>query len=100
MQQALTTEDELVTRRIREDLAVIEEFRDLDHVVVLEFDTREDYQEALKFQPFSSTMERRRIQDIPYRRLPVAVAHKLWNHRFAPVEMKPRGPAMLVSETI
>jgi glutamate synthase domain-containing protein 2/ferredoxin/glutamate synthase domain-containing protein 1 len=97
---AITSEDELIIRRIRQDLEVIEQYTSFEHVVVMEFDTHEDLQEALRHQPFSSTSESRRYTDISYRRLSVGVAHKLWEHRFAPVEMKPKGPAMLVSETI
>ncbi len=100
LNRALEKEDELLIRRARSELDVVEQLRDLQHTVVLEFDTREDYQAALKYPLFSATRERRRYQGLVYDRLPASVAHKLWDHRYQPVQMKQKGPSMLVSETI
>ncbi|RMD96390.1 MAG: hypothetical protein D6814_11495, partial [Calditrichaeota bacterium] len=54
----------------------------------------------MKIPMFSAVNGRRRYQELSYRRLPVELAHKLWDHRFLPVEMKREGPSMLVSETL
>jgi glutamate synthase domain-containing protein 2/FAD/FMN-containing dehydrogenase/glutamate synthase domain-containing protein 3/ferredoxin/glutamate synthase domain-containing protein 1 len=100
LEKALQNQDEEQITRVRQEMELAKQMAGLEHVVVMEFDSREDYQQALKVPPFSSTHERRRYQDITYWRLPVALAHKLWEHRYLPVEMKPKGPSMLVSETL
>ncbi|NOX37835.1 MAG: FAD-binding protein [Calditrichaeota bacterium] len=100
LNRALEKEDDLLIRRARAEQEVVEQLKDLNHTVVLEFDTREDYQAALKYPLFSASRERRRYQGLVYDRLPASVAHKLWDHRYQPVQMKQKGPSMLVSETI
>ena len=100
LEQALKAEDDLRISRIRRDIEISEKAKDLQHVVVMEFDTQADYEKCLKYAFFNSRDERSRFRDIPYWRLPVELAHKFWKHRYAPVEMKQRGPSMLVSETV
>ncbi len=97
---ALQKEDDLAIDRERYELELIERMKGLQHVVVLEFDTREDYQRALRYPPFSADSRRKRYQGLTYQRVTGGVAHKLWDHRYQPVQMKQRGPSMLVSETI
>ena len=72
----------------------------LEHVVVLEFDTRDDYERCLRHPLFAPGGDRRRYRDLRYQRLGVHQAHMLWDHRYAPVQMKSRGPSMLVSEVV
>ncbi len=97
---ALQQEDDFAIDRERHELDIIERMAGLQHVVVMEFDTREDYQKALQYPPFSADSKRKRYQGLTYQRLAASVAHKLWDHRYQPVQMKQRGPSMLVSETI
>ncbi|RMH73030.1 MAG: FAD-binding protein [Gemmatimonadetes bacterium] len=99
VQEALRTEDDLRIRRDRHRKEVIERLNGLDHVLVLEFDTPEDYQRALKYQPFRK-MGEQLFHGVSFRRLPTDVAHHMWEHRYAPVQMKQKGPSMLVGETI
>jgi hypothetical protein len=35
-----------------------------------------------------------------FKQLPVNLAHKLWDHRYAPVQIKRKGPSLVVSENI
>ncbi len=100
LENALKSNDELIVERLRKEMETIVQFDYLEHVVVLEFDTKDDYQKALKFSPFVSGLDERRYQQITFKKLSVLVAHKLWEHRYLPVEMKQHGPSMLVSETI
>ncbi len=100
LDKALSSEDELRIRRERRALEIIEKMRELSNIVVMEFDTQEDYEESLRHAFFNSRDEDSRYQDIPFRRLSAELAHKFWEHRYAPVEMKSKGPSMLVSETI
>ena len=100
LNKAIENQDEHKIAELRADQDVARQMKSLEHVVVLEFDAREDYEQALRYPFFSAGSERRRFQDIAFTRLPVDLAHKLWEHRYLPVEMKPKGPGMLVSETI
>ena len=100
LQKALEQHDQQKLHYLQQEKDLIDTLREVEHVVVLEFDTREDYEKALRIPMFSAVNERRRYQDLAYRRLSVDLAHKLWEHRYLPVEMKPLGPSMLVSETI
>ncbi|HQU71292.1 MAG TPA: glutamate synthase-related protein, partial [Calditrichia bacterium] len=100
LEEALRAEDDLRIIRERQLLETIEKMPRLEHVVVMEFDSQEDYERSLKFAFFNSRDEHSRSGSLSYRRLSVDLAHKLWEHRFAPVEMKQSGPSMLVSETI
>ncbi len=100
LNRAVTKNEELKIRKARRDIEIAQQLRDLQHVVVMEFDEQADYEKALRYHPFNSRSEQSRYHDLPYWRLGVGVAHKLWDHRFAPVEMKQRGPSMLVSEAI
>ncbi len=100
LEKALAAEDDLRITRVRRDQEITARMHDLEHVVVLEFDTRNDYEQCLKYNFFNSRSEKSRYREISFRRLPVGLTHKLWEHRYAPVEMKSRGPSMLVSETI
>ncbi|NUQ40251.1 MAG: FAD-binding protein [Calditrichaceae bacterium] len=99
--EALEAGDDLRIARVRRDMEIAGAMRDLEHVIVMEFDARGDYQKCLKYSPFNAKDEgTSRYRELTFRRLPVSLAHKLWKHRYAPVEMKSRGPSMLVSETI
>ena len=100
LEKAVAKDDDLKISKARRSLDVADQLRDLQHVVVMEFDQQEDYEKALKFYPFNSRSEQSRYHELPFWRLGVSVAHKFWEHRFAPVEMKQRGPSMLVSEAI
>lgn len=100
LEEALLAEDDLRINRIRQEKETAERLQELRHVVVLEFDAKEDYEKALKYPLFNSKDAQSRYRELPYWRLPAALAHKLWEHRYAPVEMKQKGPAMLVGETI
>ncbi len=100
LERAVSKDDDLKIRKARKQLDLAEKLRDLEHVVVLEFDAQEDYEKALKYSFFNSRNEQSRYREIHFWRLGVNVAHKLWEHRFSPVEMKQRGPSMLVSEAI
>ncbi|MEZ4762113.1 MAG: hypothetical protein R3C26_02555 [Calditrichia bacterium] len=98
--KAVAKDDDLKISKARRFAGCRRPARDLQHVVVMEFDQQEDYEKALKFYPFNSRSEQSRYHELPFWRLGVSVAHKFWEHRFAPVEMKQRGPSMLVSEAI
>ncbi len=100
LDNALELQDEEKIRELREELELIRSMEEIEHLVVLEFDAHKDYERCLKYPIFTATGERRRYRSISFQRLPVAMAHKLWEHRYLPVEMKPKGPSMLVSETI
>ncbi len=100
LQDAIDAGDTVRMARVRQELDVLDKLSVVENAVVLEFDSKEDYQKALKFPVFSSSPERRRYRDITYSALSTVIAHKLWDHRYQPVEMKPLGPSMLVSESI
>lgn len=100
LDKALKDEDDLRINRIRRDIEIAEKMKDLQHVLVMEFDSRDDYERCLNYAFFSSREDQSRFRDVSYWRLPVSLAHKFWKHRYAPVEMKQRGPSMLVSETV
>ncbi|NUM34342.1 MAG: FAD-binding oxidoreductase, partial [Candidatus Brocadiae bacterium] len=100
LEESLKSEDKWQIERVRCEMEILEKMGKTQDVLVMEFDTAEDYQEAIKYSPFNATEEPQRFQDISYQRLSVSVSHKLWAHRYAPVEMKPKGPSMLVSENI
>ncbi|GAB4367906.1 MAG: hypothetical protein Kow0042_08790 [Calditrichia bacterium] len=100
LQKAVEAADPLRIAKARQDLQLLEDFPKLKHVVVLEFDSKDDYQKALKHILFSSSSERRRYGELRYQKISTEIAHKLWDHRYQPVQMKPKGPSMLVSETI
>ena len=97
LEEALESADPLRIARIKQDLNLLKNYLDLKHVVVLEFDTKEDYQKSLKYPFFGSYKRYRNINFTP---LSGSIAHHLWNHRYQPVEMKSSGPSMLVSETV
>jgi glutamate synthase domain-containing protein 2/FAD/FMN-containing dehydrogenase/ferredoxin/glutamate synthase domain-containing protein 1 len=99
-QDALQRDDQHRTAEARQDLETIERLKDTGHVVVMHFDEASDYQAALKTRIFSSDSQVRRIGQMKFQQLPSALAHRLWHHRFLPVQMKQNGPAMLVSEVI
>ena len=100
LDQAVEEGDELKTRRERRDLETARSLDGVEHVVVLEFDSRRDYERCLRYPLFAPGGTRRRYRDLQYRRLTVHQAHMLWDHRYAPVQMKSRGPSMLVSEVV
>ncbi|RMG67590.1 MAG: FAD-binding protein, partial [Calditrichaeota bacterium] len=99
-QRAMETHDPLRLEAIRQQEATLRTLKQLEHTVVLEFDTRESYEQALRYPLFSSSNQQHRYQDLTFWRLPTQVAHQLWDHRYQPVAIKPLGPDMLVSETI
>ncbi|MEJ2535890.1 MAG: FAD-binding protein [Calditrichia bacterium] len=100
LEEAMDSGDPLRIARIRQDIDTVEKYAAIDHGLVLEFDSKEDYQKAIKHPVFISTGEHQWYGEIAYQRLSPQVAHKLWAHRYHPVEMKPHGPSMLVSETV
>ncbi len=100
MEEALKSENKGQIEKIRYELETVGELEKAQDVLVMEFDTAEDYQEAIKYAPFNAPEEPQRYQDISYQRLSTPLSHKLWDHRYHPVEMKPKGPSMLVSENI
>ncbi|RMH64940.1 MAG: FAD-binding protein, partial [Calditrichaeota bacterium] len=84
----------------RENKALVEELESCAHVLVMHFDTAEDYEKALKTRLFGASRRAMRIRQLTFRQLSTELAHHLWDHRFLPVQMKQNGPSMLVSETI
>jgi len=84
----------------QEDLQAIGELDQINHVVVLNFDENEDYQQAIRTRLIGQSNQQIRIGELKYRQLHSTLAHKLWNHRYLPVQLKQRGPSMLVSETV
>lgn len=100
LQNSLTLEDNFRISQWRIEQDRVETLRDIRHGIVMEFDSSDAVQSALRHTPFSSTEPQRSYRDVPYWRLPTTVAHLLWEHRFMPVSMKQKGPSMLVSETV
>ncbi|MGH1365119.1 MAG: glutamate synthase-related protein [Calditrichia bacterium] len=100
LEKALASEDDLRIARERQQMETVARLQNLNHVVAMEFDTQEDYEQTLKYHFFNSREDKSRYRDISFQRQPVDVAHKFWDHRFAPVEMKSKGPSMLVSECV
>lgn len=100
LEKALKSEDDLRIARVRREMEVSQQMYGLQHVVVMEFDTQNDYEECLKHAFFNSRDGHSRYREIAFQRLSVELAHSFWKHRYAPVEMKSHGPSMLVSETI
>src|SRR4030042_828098 len=98
--EAIESGDAVRIARIRQDLDTVEKFAALKNVMVLEFDSKENYQKALKYPLFPFSSQRRRYRDLLFTSLPTTVAHKLWEHRYQPGEKKPQGPSMLGSEVI
>ncbi len=99
-QDSLDRNDQVRLSEAREDRDVIRQMRELGHVVVLHFDENDDYQNALKSRLFGLSGEKRRINHIQFRQLPTPLAHLLWEHRYLPVQIKQKGPSLLVSETV
>jgi len=97
---ALERNDRERTAEAREDLDVIEQLAQTEHAVVLHFDEAADYQAALKTRIFAGESKLRRIGELDFKQLSTGLAHRLWNHRYLPVQMKQNGPAMLVSEML
>ncbi|MCB0284363.1 MAG: FAD-binding protein, partial [Calditrichaeota bacterium] len=84
----------------QEDKNIAAELSACEHILVMHFDEQEDFQHALKTRLFSASGEQIRIGKLVFRQLSTTLSHKLWDHRFLPVQMKQNGPSMLVSETI
>ena len=61
----------------------------------MEFDDLSDYQKALRTGFFDSSRKRP-----VFNQLSVTLAHKLWEHRYMPVQLKQKGPSMIVSENL
>jgi len=99
-EEALDLDDHKRLAEFQEDKNSINELGKYDHILVLHFDEHEDYENALKTRLFSASGERIRIEQLVFKQLSTNLAHKLWEHRFLPVQMKQKGPSMLVSETI
>jgi len=97
---ALEMNDLIRVAAAREDLAALNELGDNTHVVLLHFDEKCDYEQALKSRLFGASGEQRRVNQIRYRQLSTSLAHRLWEHRYLPVQMKQKGPSMLVSEMV
>ena len=98
--EALERNDQQRTAEAREDLDVIHQLEKIDHIVVLQFNEARDYQSALKTPIFAGGSMQRRIDQLKFQHLSTALTHRLWNHRYLPVQMKQNGPSMLVSEMI
>lgn len=98
--EALERNDQRRTAEAREDLDVVRQLENTRHAVVLHFDESIDYQDALKTRIFSKEGDMRRIDRLKFRQLSTDLAHRLWEHRYLPVQMKQRGPSMLVSEMV
>ena len=100
LEAALAAKDDLRIDRVQRDLELVAEMAHQSHVLVMEFDAQEDYEACLKHNVFNAPEGEGRYRDITFQRLSTGLTHKFWKHRYAPVEMKSRGPSMLVSETI
>ncbi len=99
-EEALENNDQSRLKEVRTDREALNELQDSEHILVLHFDSKADYQAALKTRLFSAAGAHIRIGHLTFRQLSIPLAHKLWAHRFLPVQMKQSGPSMLVSETI
>ncbi len=98
--RALERNDEKRLQEAREDLQAWHGLGEPDHVLVLNFDTAEDYEAAVRSRLFGASGAHLRHGQLHYRQLPTALAHTFWEHRYKPVQMKQKGPSMLVSETV
>ncbi len=98
--RALAHDDEKRLQEAREDLQALHPLGEPDHVLVLNFDTAEDYELAVRSRLFGASGASLRHGQLSYRQLPTALAHRFWEHRYKPVQMKQKGPSMLVSETV
>ncbi|MGD9487744.1 MAG: glutamate synthase-related protein [Calditrichaceae bacterium] len=98
--EALRRNDQIRLAEAREDYEYLQELGDYDHIIVMQFDEKDDYQKALKTRLFAASGQKIRFHQLTYLQVSTILAHKLWNHRFLPVQMKQKGPSMLVSETI
>ena len=87
----LFTDDKI--SRLRQDIELVNKLEEVEHVVAMEFDSQEDFEQALKEAPFTAERKVSRFKEITFSRLPIELAHKLWAHRYLPVEMKPAGPS-------
>ena len=99
-QRALKNNDDVRIQETRTDLQTLDFIKKPDHVLVLNFDTAEDYQTAVRSRLFGGGGETIRYQQLTYLQFPTALAHVFWEHRYKPVQMKQKGPSMLVSETL
>ncbi len=99
-EEAFDLDDHKRLTEFRDDKNSIDELGKCAHILVMHFDEHTDYQAALKTRLFSASGERIRIENLVFKQLSTNLAHKLWQHRFLPVQMKQSGPSMLVSETI
>lgn len=99
-QHALERNDEKRLHETREDLRAWQDLGEPDHVLVLHFDTAEDHEAAVRSRLFGAGGAALRHGQLHYRQLSTALAHAFWEHRYKPVQMKQKGPSMLVSETI
>ncbi|KAA3614970.1 MAG: FAD-binding protein [Calditrichaeota bacterium] len=99
-EDVLDLDDQKRLPELQEDKNTINELAECEHILVMHFDEHQDFQEALKTRLFSASGERIRIEQLVFKQLSTNLAHKLWEHRFLPVQMKQNGPSMLVSETI
>jgi glutamate synthase domain-containing protein 2/FAD/FMN-containing dehydrogenase/glutamate synthase domain-containing protein 3/ferredoxin len=98
--RALERNDVERSQEAREDLQMLHGLGEPDHVLVLNFDTAEDYEVAVRSRLFGTSGANLRHGQLSYRQLPTALAHMFWEHRYKPVQMKQKGPSMLVSETV
>ncbi len=98
--QALEINDQKRLNELQDDKRTIRELEGCAHILVLHFDAQEDFEAALKTRLFAGAGENIRVEQLLFRQLSTELSHKLWEHRFLPVQMKQSGPSMLVSETI
>ena len=99
-ERTLQNDDPGRLAEMRARRAALDELEGCAHVLVLNFDSHEDYQAALKTRLFGAADTDIRIGRLTFHQLSTALAHQLWEHRFLPVQMKQNGPSMLVSETL
>jgi len=98
--EALKNNDQTRLGEMRQDFKMLEELKSAKHIVVMQFDENSDYQQAIKTRIFGESGATHRVNGLKIRQLSTALSHKLWEHRFLPVQMKQKGPSMLVSENI
>lgn len=98
--KALMNNDQFRLGEAQEDRDLIQEMSTVEQIVVLHFDELIDYQLALKSRLFGASREKIRLNHITYFQVSTALAHLFWEHRFLPVQIKQKGPSLIVSETM
>lgn len=99
-EELLEKDDQKRLAEVQIDKTLIRDLSTFKHILVMHFDTNEDYQYALTTRLFGASDERLHLDGFNFKQLSTHLAHMLWEHRFLPVQMKQNGPSMLVSEAI